>query len=194
MYKKIQYYGDFDALLEKVGFFQDSLLREIEIISRGYVSKDNKMFGDIDPYDMRMIFHSQYAGGCCIDIIFHDVIKYSFIAAYEIVVNLDYDENDTVIYLSQPGTQARSFVKCKSLQYRVHRSGLLGRKLLLGSPIPTDNSCMTSVLDDTWLQCDSCSDAWEANLTQEFTQCPSCGLIYVNPLFSPKKKQGTDYD
>lgn len=38
-------------------------------------------------------------------------------------------------------------------------------------------------LDDSWLLCSSCSDAWESHSELALVKCPSCNTIQRNPVY-----------
>ena len=184
MYKefiKISGYNDFEHFVQKVNYFQDSIFREVEIISKGYVDSENRMYGDNEAYNIRTIIHTQHNNGYCIDLIFEDVTEYTFFSMYEIEVELVNDVDEIILYLSQPGTNKRSNITAKAMWYRVHEKDCLGRKLLLGQPIPINDTKFASILSDGWVQCELCSESWKASEYQEYIECPSCGVVYINP-------------
>ncbi|MDA3798968.1 MAG: hypothetical protein PF692_07800 [Kiritimatiellae bacterium] len=39
------------------------------------------------------------------------------------------------------------------------------------------------ILDDKWIQCPSCEEAWEEFSIKGMTKCPKCKLLLINPLY-----------
>jgi len=56
------------------------------------------------------------------------------------------------------------------------------RFMELEFPDPTDESLATH-LEDNWLQCAFCFDAWQDTLRLGRAQCPKCKRIMNNPLY-----------
>jgi len=188
-YIKINDYNDFEYFVQKVNYFQDSMLREVEILSRGYVDRENRMYGDNGPYDIRVIIHTQHNSGYCIDLIFEEVTEYVFFSMYEIDVELVNDVDEIIMYLSQPGTTKRAYVKAKAMSYRILDKDCLGKKSLISQPIYINDAKLANDLGDDWVQCDSCSESWEVKKDQEFIVCPNCDMIYINPYSITKSEK-----
>jgi hypothetical protein len=67
-------------------------------------------------------------------------------------------------------------VVSESLFYKV-RTECLGVQARLKSEVPSSDAVPASVLDQNWRQCSACCDAWEWELSEIFSYCPSCGLL-----------------
>ena len=64
----------------------------------------------------------------------------------------------------------------EGLIYRV-RSQWLGKGIFLKSEVPSDRAVPAHVIQEKWRQCSECSDAWEEESNEEFSHCPSCGVL-----------------
>lgn len=40
-----------------------------------------------------------------------------------------------------------------------------------------------TILDDKWIQCPDCQDAWESESTYAMVRCPTCAGVFRNPRF-----------
>jgi hypothetical protein len=67
-------------------------------------------------------------------------------------------------------------VVAEGLIYRV-RSQWLGKGIFLKSEVPSDRVVPAQVIQEKWRQCSECSDAWEEESSEEFSHCPSCGVL-----------------
>lgn len=113
----------FEKLWDDAEGFHDSLVREIGILARGYVTKDRCMHGDCAPRDMRMVIHSQCAACPCIEILFEDLRSLSYQGQEISHPSIECQNNELLVCLH--GDQF--FVRCSRMRYRILDKGYLGK-------------------------------------------------------------------
>ncbi|NNM43449.1 MAG: hypothetical protein HKM07_03820 [Chlamydiae bacterium] len=56
-------------------------------------------------------------------------------------------------------------------------------------PIPdSEISTTAQILDENWLMCPDCVDAWESTSEDKIVICPKCDRAYYNPRYQPVEK------
>jgi alpha-galactosidase len=53
--------------------------------------------------------------------------------------------------------------------------------------VPDSNSQKAIKIDDSWLMCPICQDAWQQNGVYRMVRCPKCNNKLYNPTFDEKK-------
>ena len=127
-----------DAFLERVDYLHDAMLRELVILSRGYVDERGFMFGDVEPYDARLIFQSQSPDSPCIELICEDVQKLAIAPRFPLDPSGSVAESGTVLYLAKGTCSDRYMVAAKAMRYRVHGRSLLGEEPRIGRRLDED--------------------------------------------------------
>jgi hypothetical protein len=64
----------------------------------------------------------------------------------------------------------------EALSYRI-RKDWLGNKAFLKSEVPSPDAVPSHALQEKWRQCSSCQDAWEEEISEDFSYCPKCGKL-----------------
>jgi hypothetical protein len=166
-----------DRLLDSIAGFHDSMTKEIHMVNRGYVTPDHTMMMGLkfdaqvliqsqwDPFGLEMVFvgvkdihltgPGEYWGAT-------GSVELKLAPVKEKRIKMRFDSSFTVV--------------SEGLFYRV-RSEWLGKKSFLKSEVPSDMALPAQIIRDKWRQCSSCHDAWEEELGEVFSFCPSCGEL-----------------
>lgn len=118
-----------NEFLKKADYMHDALLREVGILSRGYVGENRLMYGDVDPYDVRLVFHSQSKETPCFEIICEEVYKFRFEIGFSLDPSGLIDGEKISLYFIEGTGRERFMVSARLMRYR-----LLSRDYLGGDP------------------------------------------------------------
>lgn len=176
MYTTIERQEDFEVFFNSVNWFHDSILRELSLVSRGYVDVDRKMWGDCEPSDLRLILQTQSDKAPCVEIIFEDVNLCSFLPD-NIIEPSGTLKDGTIIFYLNKNTSPTAIAK--HMKYRILSNKYLGKNLITIKNIPIGELKPLIKIERNWGQCPSCLEAWEYNPELDTTICPNCGLACV---------------
>lgn len=116
-YKKISNYMEYENFDATVQGLHDSLLQEATLLSRGYVDRNGLMYGDSDPYDLKLVFHSQSSGAPYVEIIFKEVDIFRFECGYCIEPSIEFLDNCIQFYLTDQRDVTNNMICAKSMHY-----------------------------------------------------------------------------
>ncbi|MEN6520538.1 MAG: hypothetical protein ABFD46_05220 [Armatimonadota bacterium] len=115
-----------DRFLWLVDGFHDALLREVGIVSQGYVDTGD-MYGDVAPSDMRLIIHSQFEETPYIEIIFRELKEFKWIDGYDLEPAKGSVANDLVTLFFSSNSK-NFLVSGKQMEYRILGRDCLGKQ------------------------------------------------------------------
>ena len=133
-HKEIKSQDELERFLDIAHGFHDALLKEITILARGYVEPDQKMVGDVAPYDVRIFIQSQWENFLGCEIIFTDVEKLNFEAwfnrdmsgtfkeQYKYPKTGSIEKQSITIYFDDV-----EYLKCEKMFYRLLTVNELGK-------------------------------------------------------------------
>ena len=119
---------EFEHFLEVVDFLHDALLREAGIVSRGYVDVDGYMYGDVAPYDARLVFHSQSSECPCIEVICEEMEQFAVESGLSPEPSGIIENGHIEFYLAEGDFKERNKVTAKRMRYRVLGKDHLGEE------------------------------------------------------------------
>jgi hypothetical protein len=129
-----------DAFLESVDHFHDAILREVAVLAHGYVDSELRMFGDVEPYDVRFIIQMQSADTPVIELIFEDVNELALQPAMALAPSGSFKAGEITLRLGDPLSGVFVGVRARRGKYQVLDRSHLGQGLLAVIPIPADRS------------------------------------------------------
>ncbi|MFZ0562062.1 MAG: hypothetical protein WBX02_20530 [Terriglobales bacterium] len=168
-----------DRLLASIVRFHDSMAKEIHLVNRGYVLPDKSMRMN-HRYDAQILIQSQWEP-FGLELLFVGIQELHLARAGE------YWEGSGSVEVTTTPVETRRIkmafdadlkVVSESLFYRIRREWL-GNKAFLKSEVPSPDAVPSLVLQDKWRQCSSCQDAWEEEISEDFSHCPKCGNLTV---------------
>ncbi len=164
---------ELEKFLYETVAFHDSMVKELQMINRGYVKKDKSMVTS-HRFDTRILIQSQWNPIAfelvCIDTQHLSAIdprEYmgcsgKFIESPEKLIELSLDDD--------------FIVQCKKLFYKLCPE-YFGNYEHLGSQIPTDEMQQGISLGSNWWQCSNCSEAWQVDEGRKYSTCPKCNGV-----------------
>ncbi len=184
MYIEVTSQVAINDFLEKVHFLHDALLREVALISRGYVDSNLSMYEDAAPSDARLIFQTQFEDVPVIDVVFESIIELRIMGNSEFEPGGTYSESEVEFFLHEPNSRVTSVIVAKTMKYRILEKDRLGRALYIAREIPVGDLIACILLENGWIQCPSCSNSWkrgDEDTEPEVYRCPSCGALCGAP-------------
>lgn len=125
-FMQIEDQAAFERFLVKVDSLHDALLREVGVLSRGYVDNRGYMFGDVAPYDARLVFHSQSAESPCIEVICEEVKQFAMESGLSPAPSGVVKKGHVEFYLAEGELRDRCKVVARKMKYRVLGKNHLG--------------------------------------------------------------------
>lgn len=116
-----------DDFLWQVDRFHDALLREVGIISRGYVTPGGGMLGDVAPSDARLVIHSQFPETPYIEIVCEELQSLRWEAGWDMDQAKGTVTNDGVELGFGPHPEDY-MVSAKRMSYRILGREHLGKE------------------------------------------------------------------
>ena len=178
MYAIVKSVDDIHHLLQQVNYFHDSLLREISVLSRGFVNEKLWMYGDSEPFDARLIFQMQNEIIPCIELIFEDILEIRLHPSALMEYGIRMDDNHFVMYQQDEKTNIieRDLIRSKYLRYRLLDRSLLGSELYLTEEIEENELPSALILseDPNWIQCPLCQNTYAIRKKRRIVRCPKC--------------------
>lgn len=172
MYNKIKSQADLERFFDDVAGLHESILKEMSLISRGFVDKEGSCHGDCEPFDARLFFQQQRIGEALgIEIILTNV-------THMLIIDTDLEFQDNEIQFDCNEIRF-GHIAAQYMKYRILGNEYLGNKLFWVDEIPYEDIEDSEFIDDTkWVMCRQCADAVEISNINEFGRCPICGTFY----------------
>lgn len=108
-----------DSFFSCVNYFHDSLLKEVTILSRGYVNKDLFMHGDCAPQDIRLIVQMQSKETPCVEMLFKDIKTFNIESGFSLEPNGKIEDGLITIYFAEEEYKDLFKIVAKSMKYRI---------------------------------------------------------------------------
>ena len=164
---------ELEKFIHETVTFHDSMVKEVQMINRGYVM-ENKSMDMSHQFDARILIQSQWDPIAfelvCIDIKQLNVIgSRDYMGSHGKVIEIP----KKIIEISLDN---EFIIQCKSLSYRLTPE-LFGNYEHLGSQVPSDKMIEVTHLDLNWWQCDNCSEAWQIEAIRKYSTCPKCNSV-----------------
>jgi len=161
------------VFLHETVTFHDSLIKEVQMINRGYVMEDKSMNMGLQ-FDTRILVQSQWEP-IAFELLCIDTKKLLAIGPEEYMGSRGeiIDSPERLIKISLDGEFA---VECKKLFYKLTLEAF-GNYEHLGSQVPSDDMVQAELLNNNWWQCGGCSEAWQVDVGRKYSTCPKCNRV-----------------
>lgn len=179
-YTEIATQIELDKFLDHVGYFHDSMIKELQMINRGYVMK-NKLMVMAHQFDTRILFQSQW-DEIAFELLCIDTREISvtdpevFFDCVGKIIVLDSRLRDPPSQLIELSFDHGFSLKCKRLFYKLCPD-LYGNYEHLGSQVPSDKMLKAGYLGSNWWLCENCCEAWEVDSGRMYSTCPKCNHV-----------------
>ncbi len=172
-YTEIKSSDELDQFLHEKVTFHDGMLKEMQIINRGYVMENKSMNMD-HSFDAKNLFQTQW-DPVAFELVCIGVSHLKATGAEEFMGSSGkfIESPERLIELSLDGD---FIIQCKQLFYKI-TPGLYGNSEHLGSQIPSVNMVLATKLENNWRQCSECSNIWEVSSVLKIATCPSCNKV-----------------
>lgn len=118
--------SDFEEFLDVVDRLHDSILREAGLVSRGFVERDRRMFGDTEPTDARFLFQSQSPDFAGVEIFFEGVEAFLFRPELPLEPDGNVHDAGVTLYLGASHYGDRPRISASRMTYRLLDASCLG--------------------------------------------------------------------
>jgi hypothetical protein len=136
-YVAVRNQTDFQAFCYTVDNLHDGLVREAAIIARGYVDSNFLMWGDTQPFDMRLIIQLQWEEAPCVDLILEGVTTCRMVqAATDLEPDVEFTEEGLSLFLAGKHREEDSVIVAEQMKYRFLSQDWLGTRLLAVREFP----------------------------------------------------------
>ena len=135
-YKIITTQEELEEFLDYVYGFHDALIREVAVVARGYVDHEGAMWGDVEPSDARIIFHSQFERCRVFELVLNEVQALRLSPLFALEAEGEVRSDGIVIYQSGVECKTDSILSAKVLAYRILEPEASGNRLNIVSHIP----------------------------------------------------------
>lgn len=125
-----------ESFLTRVYGFHDALIREVSVISRGYVDHEGFMWGDVEPSDARIIIHSQFERCRVFELVLNGIRELRLKSSLELRAEGKANVDGVVIYPSGLECKIESIMSANVVAYRILEPETAGNKLNIVNPIP----------------------------------------------------------
>jgi len=127
---------DLQKFFSEVGYLHDSMIRQCTIQSIGYVDDDFLMYGDAEPFNVKIFIQSQFSESPCIEIHLFRVYKLLIkdvsisdscgkIEGQKIIMSFSCSDEEQLIHRNDYDVIA------EEMKYRILDKSFLGKKLML---------------------------------------------------------------
>jgi len=171
-FNEIRTNEDMEKFLSAVGDFHDGILKEVHILNSAFVHENLSMTCNFK-YDMRLLVQRQWENPSAVEIILNNVTEMKmdqpdciWSASGKVVSRKD----DGAIEISFK--LDNSYFSCKRMFWRPS-SEWMGKASRFGEYISLDSLHPYEVLEDGWVMCSNCCDAWQPG-QNSVIQCPKC--------------------
>jgi hypothetical protein len=165
--------NNIDIFLSLVKDFHDSLIKEVHMINSAFVDKEKAMHMDIS-YNVRLVIQSQY-NPIGIELLLIDVREMQFEKLFEIYGgNIEELIENEELFALNLDNEFR--ITCSKIYYQT-KDDWYGNKVFSHGHIPTENTILSTNLDNNWRQCSECNEAWENDSTVKLEKCPKCNSL-----------------
>jgi hypothetical protein len=165
------------AFEDVIDGFVDAVIKEMHILNRSFVQKDDRWLVTGAGFDVQVIFQSQNRD--------HDVEV--ILRGVRSPSHIDPDVFDDGMLCSIKETKSWPEREIKigglcgsQLFYRTRDKA--GERPVLGPEIPSPVAFPATPLDSDWRQCSQCCDAWKELESVTYSRCPSCGQLNGEPV------------
>lgn len=169
---------DMEKFLSVVGGFHDGVLKEIHILNSAFVHENLSMTYDFK-YDMRLLVQRQWENPSAVEIILGDVTEVKLQQQPDCI----WSSSGNVVVHKKDGMSEisldldNSYFTCRRMFWR-DASEWMGKQSRFGEYLSLDSLHSYEVLEDGWVICSNCSEAWQPG-RNSVIQCPKCsGLTY----------------
>ncbi len=163
---------DMEKFLSVVGGFHDGVLKEIHALNSAFVHENLSMAYSFK-YDMRLLVQRQWKNPSAVEIILGNVIE----------VKLEepdciWSSSGKVVSCNADGISEitldldNSYFTCRRMFWR-DASEWMGKKSRFGEYLSLDSLYHYEVLEDGWVMCSNCFEAWQPS-QNSVVQCPKC--------------------
>lgn len=115
-----------EAFLDAVDHLHDAVLREVAIVSRGYVALDRWTSGDLSAGDARLFFQSQSADVAGVEVFCDSLVMIAFEPSIELEASGLVTPDEVTLFLEAETQSDRSRVVAKRMSYRLLGPSSLG--------------------------------------------------------------------
>lgn len=176
---------DMEKFLSVVGGFHDGVLKEVHILNSAFVHEDLSMAYNFE-YDIRLLVQRQWENPSAVEIILGNVTEVKMQQP-----DCIWSSSGKVVYNNTKGVLEisldldNSYFTCRRMFWR-HASEWMGKQSRFGEYISLDSLHPYEVLEDGWVMCSNCSEAWQPGKSSVI-QCPKCsGLNNVRISRKPE--------
>jgi len=131
-FQKITEEAAWERCFEQFDWFHDSILREVYLVSKGYVTAEREMFDDT-ACDARLIFQSQDECISGLELVLKGVTEFRMANTVALEPSISLTEAGFELALGGEQMRSRSLIVANSAWYRLLRADVLGEQLRIGS-------------------------------------------------------------
>ena len=173
-YQEIKNQEQMESLLNSIGYFHDSMTKEVHMINRGAVLNDHTtVMGH--QFDAQVLIQSQWSP-YAMELLFINILELSisdpdeYFGATGLVGQQSiYNETNKI----EMRFDSSFKISAKQLFFRNHPE-YLGMKGRLNSEVPSPKTIPARFIEGRWRQCSACNNAWEEDTDQVYSICPKC--------------------
>ncbi|MGO4185202.1 hypothetical protein AB4Z17_28950 [Paenibacillus sp. TAF43_2] len=172
-YIEIKTQEEMDCFFDSVNGFHDGLIKEFHLINDAYIDKHLSMVCGFK-YNMRILIQRQWEKPSAVELLLGDVVEMNLPKLnYEIynsfgTIHISKANETPEITINLDGNV---FV-CRKMLYR-EVSEWMGRESRFGDEIIVNNSFQLEKLEDGWVLCSNCLEAWQP-INRKVLKCPKC--------------------
>lgn len=162
-----------ESFLDDISRFHDSLIKEIHLVNTAFVDSNRSMSMDFE-YNARLLIQSQF-NPIGIEMILIDIRKIHFVKLFEIFGGTikEIKENEELIELTFDDEVQ---LECRDILFKI-QEGYFGNQVFLNGQVPKENMVYSVKIENSWRQCEHCSEAWKLDEKIEISACPKCNKL-----------------
>lgn len=174
-YIEIKSQEELNQFLYETVTFHDGMLKEMQVINRGYVMKDKSMNMD-HRFDSKILFQTQWEP-IAFELVCIGINHLNITSSEEFTGSPSEGEFvDSPVQQIELSLDGDFVIQCEKLFYKITPK-FHGNSEHFGSQVPSTNMVQATKLENIWRQCGNCSNAWEISLVFKIATCPSCNKI-----------------
>ncbi|MFW6026528.1 MAG: hypothetical protein ACOCRX_09315 [Candidatus Woesearchaeota archaeon] len=177
-YSELKSQKEMDEFLNIVGGFHDGLIKELHSLNSAFVDENLSMACSFK-YDLRILVQRQWENPSAVELILGNVIKIniekpSYIGSSSGEISYNKRNEKRKIKLSLDN----NYFVCRKFYWR-DASEWMGKNSRFGDYLSLDSIYPYKKLEDGWVMCENCCNAWKPG-ESTVVQCPRCsGLNYT---------------